>query len=72
MFSTKRHGNSIIISNDQRSASNPQQSYEVAMGENFYTEGTHIYRIRIDACVYVGVGKRICLNLFLPPKGNFH
>jgi hypothetical protein len=56
-WSNKRHGSSIVISNDGRSAANPAQSYEVAMGENFYTEGTHVYRVRVDACIYLGIGR---------------
>ncbi len=55
-WSTTRHGTSVVVSNDQRTVTNLAQKTEVAVGENFYNTGTHVYRIKIGACFYLGIG----------------
>jgi hypothetical protein len=55
-FHKSNHGPSITLSTDGKAATNPAATYEVASGADSFEDGIHIWRIKIGACVYVGVG----------------
>ncbi len=49
-------GPSVTISSDGRTAVNSAATYEVATGSEAFEDGLHIWRLKVNVCVYVGVG----------------
>jgi len=55
-FDSANKGPSVAISSDMRTAINSAATYEVATGSEAFEDGLHIWRLKVNVCVYVGVG----------------
>jgi len=55
-FHQTNKGPSLTVSFDTRTATNTAGTYEVATGNEAFEDGLHIWRLKINVCVYVGIG----------------